>query len=365
MWIWQQKEWPAFHWDRQQLSPLLRETQFLQGTLYGSSQIADAAQTTLDAILANIIYSSDIEGEKLNAHSVRSSLAVHLGVQTDLPYPVDKKTEGLVESALDAINNLDAPLNETRLLHWHRLLFPENHAILHTIVGGKFRDGPVQVVSGRIDKPVIHFEGPEASRINVEISAFTAWFNESRRDTTLDPLLRAGIAHLWFLTIHPFEDGNGRIGRLIMDLALAQAEQRTVRLYAMSRTINERRKAYYEVIEKMQKGELDITVWLTWFLNTLKASIEQTQELIAQTVFKAKYWRFFDASSLNAEQVKVLNRMLDGDFELGINNTQYKAVAGVSRATATRHLAQLCELGFLQTGEAGGRSVRYKLPQIS
>ena len=149
-----------------------------------------------------------------------------------------------------------------------------------------------------------------------------------------------------------------------MDLALAQAEQRTIRLYAMSRTINERRKAYYEVIERTQKGELDITGWLDWFIKTLKASIEQTQDVIARTIFKAKYWRYFDASLLNVEQVKVLNRMLDGDFEMGINNNQYKAVTGVSRATATRHLAQLNEQGFLQTGEAGGRSVRYKLPVI-
>lgn len=364
MWIWQQKAWPQFQWDSASLSPLLRETQFLQGNLYGSSQIIDTTHATLDTILANIVYSSDIEGEQLNARSVRSSLATHLGIQNELPCPVDKKTEGLVESALDAINNLETPLSEARLLHWHHLLFPGNGTVLHHVVGGKFRDGPVQVVSGRIDNPVIHFEGPDADKVAAEINAFTSWFNESRHDITLNPLIRAGIAHLWFLTIHPFEDGNGRIGRLIMDLALAQAEQRTIRLYAMSRTINERRKAYYEVIERTQKGELDITGWLDWFIKTLKASIEQTQDVIARTVFKAKYWRYFDASLLNVEQVKVLNRMLDGDFEMGINNNQYKAVTGVSRATATRHLAQLNEQGFLQTGEAGGRSVRYKLPVI-
>lgn len=364
MWIWQQNTWPDFYWQHEPLSPLLRDIRFLQGKLYGSSQLIDSQQTTLDTLLANIIYSSDIEGERLNAHSVRSSLATHLGVRLEVPYPVDKKTTGLVESALDAINNLEEPLSESRLLRWHSLLFPDNNQLIHNVVGGQFRNGPVQVVSGRIDRPVIHFEGPDAQNVAKEIGEFIAWFNQSRRNIELDPILRAGIAHLWFLTIHPFEDGNGRIGRLIMDLALAQAEQHTVRLYSMSQSINDQRKTYYQVIEQTQKGDLDITVWLTWFIETLKAAIAQTQGVITQTLFKTQYWRGFDASRLNTEQVKVINRMLDGDFEQGINNNQYKAVAGVSRATATRHLAQLNELGFLQTNDAGGRSVRYKLPKI-
>ncbi|MBV8042209.1 Fic family protein [Pluralibacter sp.] len=219
-------------------------------------------------------------------------------------------------------------------------------------------------MSGRIDKPIVHFEGPAASVIHAEIAQFIQWFNDSQHDALLDPLLRAGIAHLWFLTLHPFEDGNGRIGRLIMDLALAQAEGNTVRLYAMSRTINKHRQRYYEVIEQTQKGDVDITRWLIWFVEMLQLSVQEALTLIEQTVFKARYWQHFEQSRLNAEQIKVLNRMLDGDFSDGINNSQYKAVASISRATATRHLAQLTSLGFLEANNAGGRSTRYKLPAI-
>lgn len=363
MWIWQQAEWPEFIYRDEQIAPVLRDIRFLQGKLYGSSQLLDTTQTTLDTLLANILYSSDIEGERLNAHSVRSSLAIHLGVTEEISYPADKKTEGLVESALDAITNLKLPLTTQRLLHWHSLLFPQdNNGIFNQIIGGQFRTTPVQVVSGRIDKPVVHFEGPASEVIDREIAAFIDWFNSSRYNTLLDPLLRAGIAHLWFLTLHPFEDGNGRIGRLILDLALAQAEERTIRLYAMSRAINEHRKSYYEAVELAQRGTLDVTSWLGWFLQTLRSAIEDTLGLINQTVYKTKYWQHFDQSVLNASQVKVLNRMLDGSFREGINNNQYKAVAGVSRATATRHLAQLLELGYLEHTDSGGRSARYKLP---
>ena len=288
MWIWQQDNWPAFSCDQEQLSPLLRHINFLQGKLYGSSQILANASTTLDTLLANILYSSDIEGERLDVRSVRSSLATHLGIDEKITYPIDKKTEGLVESALDAINNLDTPLTPERLLHWHASLFPVDTGLIYTIVGGQFRTGPVQVVSGRIDRPVIHFEGPDATAIDTEMAAFIQWFNNSRHDAIQDPILRAGIAHLWFLTIHPFEDGNGRIGRLIMDLALAQAEHNTVRLYAMSQTIREHRKDYYSIIEKTQCGNMDITAWLRWFIEMLQISLERTLALIARTVFKTK-----------------------------------------------------------------------------
>lgn len=364
MWIWQQENWPAFGWDRQQLDPLLRDVRFLQGKLYGSSLLLDTTTSTLDNVLANILYSSDIEGEKLNARSVRSSLALHLGVDNELAWPVDQKTEGLVASALDAIENLDQPLTRERLLHWHALLFPDGAALFHPIAGGQFRSGPVQVVSGRLDKPLVHFEGPASEAVDGEVDAFLRWFNTSGDDRQIDPLLRAGIAHLWFLTLHPFEDGNGRIGRLIMDLALAQAERNTVRLYAMSRTINTHRRDYYQVLEQTQRGELEITGWLSWFIDMLKASIEETLTVIEQTVFKTRYWQRFGRSALGGEQVKVLNRLLDGDFSDGINNSQYKAVARVSRATATRHLAQLVELGYLVINPGGGRSTRYSLPAL-
>ncbi|CAI1874362.1 Fic family protein [Serratia ficaria] len=363
MWIWENVSWPEFTYDMQQLQPLLREVIFLQGKLSGRSDTMDTQHQALASVLANIIYSSDIEGEKLDARSVRSSLANHLGISDETPFPTDKHTEGLVESALDAINNLDEPLSIERLLKWHMLLFPAGSGMLDNIDAGRFRQGSVQVVSGRLDKPVIHFEAPDGAKVVPEMEAFVAWFNASRANTSLDLILRAGIAHLWFLTIHPFEDGNGRIGRLIIDLALAQAERSTVRLYAMSQIINEKRTDYYDELERTQRGGLDITGWLFWFMHTLQSAINEALFQVQMTIDKTKYWSRFDQGVLRPEQVKVLNRMLDGDFADGINNRQYMAVGKVSRSSATRHLSELVEHGFLVEGDGGGRSSRYQLNQ--
>lgn len=363
MWIWQHADWTHFTFDNEAIIPLLTETRFVQGTLYGQSQmLPDNNTSALDSILANIIYSSDIEGEKLNAFSVRSSLATRLGIIEEKSYPTDEKSEGFVRAALDAINNLDEPLTHERLFQWHHLLFTEGHSILHPIISGQYRTSPVQVISGkRIDKPIVHFEAPPPELVESEMTLFLAWFNQSQTDYTPDLIIRAAIAHLWFLTIHPFEDGNGRIGRLIMDLALAQAEKRTVRLYAMSKTINEQRQQYYDVLEKTQKGDSDITQWLFWFLNTLQLSMQEAINEVDNTVRTTKYWQAHDQSLLSLEQSKVINRMLKGDFADGINNSQYKSVAKVSRASATRHLAFLVEHEFLVDSGAGGRSIRYLL----
>lgn len=363
MWIWQGQDWPNFTYDIRQLQPSLHRAIYLQGKLNGSSRAVDHGGLTLDAILANIIYSSDIEGEKLDARSVRSSLANHLGLTEEVTFPTDKHTEGVVESALDAINNLAAPLTLERLLKWHGLLF-QREGLWHQVQPGCLRPGPVQVVSGRLDKPVVHFEAPPAQAIDREIERFILWFNTSQHDVLLDPILRAAIAHLWFLTLHPFEDGNGRIGRLIMDLALAQAENTTVRLYAMSQSINDQRKEYYHVLEHTQRGTLDITTWLVWFCDTLGNAIQHALDQIALTMAKVRYWAHFDQGMLKVEQAKVINRLLEGDFADGINNRQYMAVAKVSRATATRHLAELVEQNFLVAGNAGGRSARYRLNDV-
>lgn len=360
MWIWEEKEWPQFTYDFARVQPALRKVIFLLGKLNGSSLSLDHKGITLDAVLANIIYSSDIEGEKLDARSVRSSIANHLGITTDVSFPIDKRTDGLVESSLDAINNLDEPLTIDRLLKWHALLFQEE-GLLYKIQPGHFRTGAVQVVSGRLDRPVIHYEAPGGEDVAKEIEAFTRWFNDKSIIEQMDPILRAGVAHLWFLTIHPFDDGNGRIGRLIMDLALAQAENTTIRLYAMSQSINEKRKEYYNVLERTQRGSLDITEWLLWFTETLYLAIEQALNQIAQTIAKTSFWSRFDQSMLMPEQAKVVNRLLDGDFSDGINNRQYMSVAKVSRSTATRHLTEMVEMGYLTAGTQGGRSTRYKL----
>ncbi len=368
MWIWQQADWPNFIWDEKVIEPKLRDIRFHQGMLLGkmSSQPKDQKQSMLDTLLANITHSSAIEGEKLNAFSVRSSLANKLGLSEEKPFPTTERTDGLAEIMLDAVENLDSPLSLERILQWHKQLFPEGYTFFNPIIGGQLRgDEPMQVVSGRIDKPTVHFEAPNRDVLESELDVFIRWFNDSREDPTLDPLLRAAITHLWFVTLHPLDDGNGRITRLLTDLALAQAERQSVRFYAMSVAILANRKSYYEILEQSQKGELDITAWLMWFLNTLGETFTNVLEEIDQTVFKTNFWRNVDQTRLSSEQVKVLNRMLGGDFDQGINTSQYHKVAKVSKPTASRHLAALVELGCLVKSDAGGRSTRYKLALLS
>lgn len=368
MWIWQQDKWPNFVWNEREIAPLLRKVRFHQGELLGKAlgQPEDQQQVLLDTLLANIVHSSAIEGEKLNAFSVRSSLARRLGVSEDKPYPTSQQSDGLAEIMLDAVNNLDEPLSLDRILHWRQCLFPEGYTLFNPIQGGQLRGAePMQVVSGRIDKPTVHFEAPSREHLESELQQFIDWFNQSRHDELLDPLLRAAMTHLWFVTLHPLDDGNGRITRLLTDLALAQAEQQSVRFYAMSVTILDQRNDYYQILEQSQKSGLDITAWLVWFLNTLNMTFQKVQSDIDNSIFKTNFWHRVDQTQLTKEQVKVLNRILDGDFELGINTSQYQKVAKVSRATATRHLAALVELGCLQKSAAGGRSTRYQLPSAN
>ncbi|QFU25098.1 Fic family protein [Shewanella eurypsychrophilus] len=364
MWIWQQANWPDFRWETDNIALLLRQVSFNQGLLLGKLDNEPSAQMTLDTLLANIIHSSAIEGEKLNAFSVRSSLANKLGISDEKPYPTTVQTDGLAEMTLDALQNWQTELSLQRIMDWHTLLFPEGYTLFNPVQGGVLRGiEPMQVISGRIDKPKVHFEAPPRSGLEDELSRFIDWFNKSQQDVAMDPLIRAAITHLWFVTLHPLDDGNGRITRLLTDLALAQAENRSIHFYAMSVSILERRQAYYDILESTQKGELDITSWLVWFLDTLNSSLQKSLNDIAQTVAKTNYWQRVDQTLLSGEQVKVLNRLLDaspGDsFELGISSSQYQKVAKVSRATATRHLAQLVEQGFLTKTNAGGRSTRY------
>ncbi|MBB1352905.1 Fic family protein [Pseudoalteromonas sp. SR45-5] len=363
MWIWQQQSWPNFAWDAAVLAPLLRDLSYNQGLLVGRMgvQSAQQKQQALDTLLANIIYSSAIEGEKLNAFSVRSSLAKKLNIN-EQPYPTTVQSDNLAEIMLDAINNTDSPLNLERVLNWHRLLFAGEQSLFTKIEGGQLRgDEPMQVVSGRLDKPVLHFTAPPKERVNKELSLFFNWFNKTQNEPQIDPFIRAAIAHLWFVTIHPLEDGNGRITRLITDLALAQEHAESIRFYAMSVAILEDRKSYYEVLEATQRGDLCITKWIKWFLCTLNNAIHHTLNNIEQTIFKTNYWASKDQTKLGEQQVKVLNKLLDGQFELGISASQYQKVAKVSRATATRHLSDLQTLGFLTKTAAGGRSTRYKI----
>ena len=366
-WIWQQSGWPDVHWQEEFVLPLLRQLQRKTGVLVGRSEVQDEDRQTLDALLANILASSAIEDERLNAHSVRSSLARRLGVDEDTPFPVSERSEGVASIVMDAIDNRQLPLSLERLNQWHHWLFPHDPWAVHSVRTGELRGGEtMQVVSGRIDRPVVHFEAPPREGLEERLAAFITWFNDSRGDLLLDPILRAAIAHLWFVTLHPYDDGNGRLTRALTDLALAQADNQSIRLYAMSVAILERRNAYYQILEQTQKAGLDITAWLIWFLETLDATLDDALARIDSTLEKSRFWKRHDAArqALTAEQMKVLNRLLEGGesgFTQGISASQYQKVAKVSKATATRHLAFLLEQGLLEKLPGGGRNTRYHL----
>ncbi|MDH2079809.1 Fic family protein [Pseudomonas atacamensis] len=369
-WIWQQPDWPDFNWQAERLAPLLRECVQTQGRLLGmAGSVGDSmsAQSELDALLQNIVTSSAIEGEQLNVGSVRSSLARRLGLEWVDRDSVSQRSEGLAQLMLDATHGFDEPLTLARLLEWHTWLFPAEEAMFSArpiLVGTLRGDEPMQVVSGRLDRPTVHFEAPPRQRLEQQIERFLSWFEASRDQVSLDPLLRAGIAHFWFVTLHPFEDGNGRLTRTITDLALAQGEAQAIRFYAMSASILEDRAGYYRILESSQKATLDITEWLTWFLQTLLRSLQQAITRIDSVLGKTRFWQAHRESDLSAEQIKVLNRLLDGGergFERSLNAGQYQAVAKVSKATATRHLAELLDKGCLQRLPGGGRSTRYKI----
>ncbi|OLS61218.1 Fic family protein [Pseudomonas putida] len=368
-WIWQHPQWPAFTWQADQLTDLLRQCVRQQGLLLGKMGSVDdeqSRQSMLDALLQNILTSSAIEGETLNASSVRSSLARRLGVEE--PGPTTARSEGLAELMLNAIEHADQPLTLKRLFNWHELLFPNpENALAHRPlqVGSLRGDEPMQVVSGRIDRPTVHFEAPPRLGLEDHLATFIDWFNTDSK--TLDPLLRAGITHLWFVTLHPFDDGNGRLTRALTDLALAQGDQQAIRFYAMSASILEHRPAYYRILEQTQKGSLDITDWLSWFLQILLDSIAQALATIDRVLHKTRFWQAHRETPLSAEQLKVINRLLDGGakgFEDGINAAQYQAVAKVSKATATRHLADLLDKGVLEKLPGGGRSTRYRVTEV-
>lgn len=330
-----------------------------------ASGVENEPATALDTLLSNIINSSAIEDERLNAQSVRSSLAKRLGLHAEHPCPTSSRSEGLAELMLDAVSNAAAALSLERLLQWHRWLFPDAGSVLYSAQAGRLRgDEPMQLVSGRLDRPTVHFEAPPRAGLEQELARFIGWFNCSQDDPAVDPLLRAAITHFWFITLHPFEDGNGRIARALTDLALAQADRQSIRLYAMSIAILDNRGDYYHMLEQSQRGALDITDWLVWFLRTLKATLDTALVNVERTLAKARFWHQHHDAGLSKEQVQILNRLLAGGekgFEQGINASGYQKVAKVSKATATRHLADLLEKGCLQKLPGGGRSTRYQI----
>jgi len=367
MMIWEQPDWPRFRWDEAALRARLDAVRLLQGRLLGRTDAASPAadlEAEMDALIQNAIRTSEIEGEPLDVGAVRSSVARHLGLErAGIADRATVRSEALVGLLVEATRASDGALTLERLCRWQAALFPEGPELFSRIRIGELRgEQTMQVVSGRLDRPRVHFEAPPRDRLEPELEAFLAWFNHP--PAGLDPLLRAGIAHLWLVTLHPFDDGNGRVTRAVTDLALAQAERQSIRFYSLSAAIMARRPAYYEHLERTQKGEMDITAWLAWFLSVLVEALEQALNRIDRVLVKAQFWQRHAQTLLNERQVKVLNRLLDSageEFLHGINTSKYKSLAKVSKATATRDLAELVEKGCLRRLPGGGRSTRYEI----
>lgn len=355
--------WPDFQWDQEKLAGPLAALRHRQGRLIGRMETLGfslRAEATLQTLTLDVLKSSEIEGEMLNRDQVRSSIARRLGMDVGALAPADRNVEGVVEMMLDATQNYNAPLTAERLFGWHASLFPTGYSGMNRIAVGRWRDdsrGPMQVVSGALGRERVHFEAPAAKRLKKEMTAFLKWFNGT--DDT-DPVLRSGLAHLWFVTIHPFEDGNGRIARAIADMALARSEQSSQRFYSMSAQIQVERMTYYEMLEKTQKGGLDITPWLEWFLGCLDRAFDGTEETLASVLRKARFWEAHADISFNDRQRLMLNKLLDG-FEGKLTSSKWAKVAKCSQDTALRDILDLVNHGILAKDPGGGRSTSYSL----
>jgi len=361
--IWATKDWPCWRYDLATLAGPLTEVSRGQGLLLGRLTDVGLAlrdQASLLALTEDVVKTSEIEGEQLNVDSVRSSLARRLGVDIGALAPVDRHIDGVVEMVLDATLHCQRPLTPDRLFGWHAALFPTGYSGLSPIRVGAWRDdadGPMQVVSGPIGRQRVHFEARPADRLDAEMSQFLAWVNEPSDEP---PLIRAGLGHLWLVTLHPFDDGNGRIARAIGDLLLARADGSHQRFYSLAAQIQRERKAYYDILERTQKGTLDVTQWLEWFLTTLQRALDQAQHTLDAVLAKARFWQRHAGFSMNERQIKVLNRLLDG-FEGHLTTRKWAAIAKCSPDTALRDITDLIERRVLIRDEAGGRSTRYVL----
>ncbi len=363
LYIWQAPDWPALHYDLAQLAEPLEHVSRAQGRLLG--RMADVGlamrdEASLAALTEDVLKTSEIEGERLNAESVRSSIARRLGVDIGALAPVDRHVEGIVEMALDATQRCKDPVTLERLFGWHAALFPTGYSGMSRLAVARWRDdakGPMQVISGPMHRPRVHFEAPPADRLDAECERFVRWVNE---DASNPPLLKAGLAHLWFITLHPFDDGNGRIARAIGDLLLARADGSPQRFYSLSAQIQRERKDYYDILERTQKGSLDVTAWLAWFLGALLRAVESAQHTLDAVLIKTRFWQRWAATPMNARQVKLLNRLLDG-FEGKLTSSKWASIAKCSPDTALRDINELLTLGVLRKSAAGGRSTAYEL----
>jgi Fic family protein len=366
LYIWQKEGWPELSFDAPSLSAKLGEVTRGQGLLYG--RLTDVGlvmqdQTRLQMLTEEVLRTSEIEGERLDTDSVRSSIARQLGMDIGALAPVDRDVEGIVQIVLDATTHYQQPLTLDRLFGWHAALFPTGFSGLSPIDVGEFRSdvqGPMQVISGAYGKQRIHFQAPPAKAIAAEVRRFIAWFETPHDPNLLHPVIKAGMAHFWFVTLHPFDDGNGRIARAIGDLALARADGTSQRFYSLSAQIQKERKHYYEQLERTQKGDLDITPWLDWFLSCLHRALQAAHSTVGDVLQQTRFWQHWAGTAFNERQIKIL-RMLHTGFVGKLTSSKWALLCKCSSDTALRDIQTLITLGVLTKSEAGGRSASYEL----
>ncbi|WP_373515019.1 Fic family protein [Persicitalea sp.] len=366
MFIHQRSAWPNFTWDTSTFASLLLAVRHKQGKLVGRMEglgFPLREEAVLQTLTLDAVKSNEIEGEVLDADQVRSSIARKLGIDIGSLAPADRHIEGVVEMLLDATQNFSLPLSDERLFGWQASLFPTGRSTLYKIIVGNWRDaskGPMQVVSEAMGREKVHFEAPSAERVPAEMEAFIHWFNQ---DDENDAVLKAALAHLWFVTIHPFDDGNGRIARTITDLQLARSDNSSQRFYSMSAQIQVERKRYYDILEKTQKSDLDITEWLEWFLGCLDRALSAAEKTLESVLRKSRYWTFLNQKELTERQKLMLNKLLDG-FEGKLNTSKWAKITKVSTDTALRDIQNLLEQGVLEKEVSGGRSTSYRLVEL-
>ena len=362
LYIWQQPTWAEFTWDNDKLITLLSEVRNHEGRILGLMDglgFGIQNSTSLDVMVEDVLRSSEIEGELLNADRVRSSIARHLGIETEgLPEP-DHYTEGVVQVMLDAVRNSNEPLTHKRLFNWHAALFPTGRSGMYPITVAAYRTGPepMQVVSGAMGREKVHYEAPASEFVPAMMDEFLRWINGEQG---IDPILKAAVAHLWFVAIHPFDDGNGRITRTITDMLLAKADGMPHRFYSMSAEILRERKGYYAALEKVTTGTTDITTWLDWFLQTLRSAILRSEKMVQRVVRKSLFWQQHREVRMKERQVKIVNMLWDG-FEGKLTTSKWAKISKNSQATALRDVSDLVEKGVLIAADAGGRSTNYLL----
>ena len=371
--VWQRNDWPHWVYDHKRLAPLLAQLHLKQGYLLGRMHdlgLDLRNQATLRILTEDVLKTSEIEGETLKLDSVRSSIARRLGVDIGALAPADRHVDGVVDMVLDATRGHNIPLTTERLFGWHAAMFPTGRSSLTKIRVGQWRDdaqGPMQVVSGPMHRQKVHYEAPPAVLLDAEMGNFLNWFNldnfrvnKLTVDSQDDPVVKAGLAHLWFVTVHPFEDGNGRIARAVGDMALARAEKSAQRFYSLSAQIQRERKEYYDRLEATQKGDLDCTTCLEWFLGCLLRAIQSADETLAQVLAKARFWQHWAGTPLNDRQIKLLNKLLDG-FDGKLTSSKWAAIGKCSQDTALRDITELMGRGILKKSDASGRSTSYEL----